>query len=209
MAATEAARDVGREPVAGFPESPAPSARVPRILTSVNVSPVETGGPSGAADRGRLAELVERHTPFVRRYLRVLGAADDLEDLQQETFVALCSGTFVEHGDVATRAFLRRTARNVFLRRHRGRLPQVAAADEVWDRRCGHDADGSRAVELLRECLQRLGDRARALVDATYRDGRSRDETARAFGMSPDGVKSALRRIRRALAQCIERRSQP
>ena len=67
-------------------------------------------------ERAALDRLVERHAPFVRRYLRVLGAGADADDLQQETFVALLSRPFDDRGDGPTRAFLRLTARNLFLR---------------------------------------------------------------------------------------------
>ncbi|MFK7739138.1 MAG: sigma factor [Planctomycetota bacterium] len=69
--------------------------------------------------------LVERHTPFVRRYLRVLGAqpGQELDDLQQDAFLAMLQGSFVDRGDAPTRALLRRGARLAFSKRHRGRLP--------------------------------------------------------------------------------------
>lgn len=151
------------------------------------------------------ARLLELHV-FVRRYLRVLGAGDDLEDLVQETSVVLLEQPFEHRADVATRAFARKTARNLFLRRHRGKLPQVEVADQVWDERCGEDESGGAYVEALRRCLRELDGRARWLVDATYRDGIGREEAARALGMRPDGVKSALRRVRQVLSECIERR---
>jgi RNA polymerase sigma-70 factor (ECF subfamily) len=151
------------------------------------------------------ARLYESHAPFVRRYLRTLGAGSDLEDLLQSTFLVLLQRPFVERGDAPTAAFLRTTARQLFLQRHRQLLPQVEAADLVWDRHCGDDA-GSDYVDALRACVQRLGERARAIVQWRYGEHRGRGEVARSLGMTPDGVKTALRRIRASLKQCIERR---
>jgi DNA-directed RNA polymerase specialized sigma24 family protein len=44
------------------------------------------------------------------------------------------------------------------------------------------------------------------MLDLFYVEGRSRGETAAASGMSGDGVKSGLRRLRAQLARCIGRR---
>lgn len=161
--------------------------------------------PPARLDRAAAARLYSCHAPFLRRYLRTLGAAADLDDILQSTFLVLLQRPFTERGDAPTAAFLRTTARQLFLQRHRHLLPQIEAADQVWDRRCG-DGDGSDYVEALRTCLQRLGDRARTIVHSSYGERRGRVEIATALGMTPDGVKTALRRIRAALRTCIERR---
>jgi RNA polymerase sigma-70 factor (ECF subfamily) len=156
--------------------------------------------------RDATAVAVERHRPAVARYLRVLGARpDELDDLLQETFVVLLARPFVHADDGQTRTFLRTTARNLFLRRHRDLLPQVEAADLVWDRRCGDD-DGDGYIDALRQCLQTLPARSRALVLECHEPDAVRGEVARRFGLTLEGVKTALRRLRATLRQCIERR---
>ncbi|MFO1031048.1 MAG: sigma factor [Planctomycetota bacterium] len=158
------------------------------------------------ADRELASALVERHRPALARYLRVLGArADELDDLLQESFLVLLDRSFVFTGDGQTRTFLRTTARHLFLRRHRNLLPQVEAADQVWDRRCVED-DGDGYVDALRTCLQALPARSRALVLECHEPDAVRDVVARRFGLSTEGVKTALRRLRATLRQCIERR---
>jgi DNA-directed RNA polymerase specialized sigma24 family protein len=112
---------------------------------------------------------------------------------------------FVEHSPAATAAFLRTTARHLFLRRNRHLLPQVEAADVVWQRHCG-EGDGQGYVNALEVCLGQLVARARQLVDACYRDDMGRDAIAAELGMTAHGVKTALRRIRATLKSCIERR---
>lgn len=156
-------------------------------------------------DAAASERVYREHAPFVRRYLRVLGAGPDVDDLLQQTFLVLLQRPFVERSAAATAAFLRTTARQLFLRRHRQLLPQVEAADAVWDRRCA-DGTGDGYVDALRACLARLGARARAIVELAYGDGAGRAAAAQRLGMKPDGVKTALRRIRAALKQCIERR---
>ncbi|MBL8755861.1 MAG: sigma-70 family RNA polymerase sigma factor [Planctomycetes bacterium] len=152
------------------------------------------------------AGLVERHRPALARYLRVLGARpDELDDLLQEAFVVLLDREFVFAGDGQARTFLRATARNLFLRRHRDQLPQVEAAELVWDRRCGDD-DGDGYVDALRQCLQALPARSRTLVLECHEPDAVRGEVAQRFGLSVEGVKTALRRLRATLRQCIERR---
>jgi DNA-directed RNA polymerase specialized sigma24 family protein len=44
------------------------------------------------------------------------------------------------------------------------------------------------------------------MIDSFYATRCSREELARDFGISTDGVKMALRRIRDALGECVQRR---
>lgn len=155
-------------------------------------------------------EVAERlwreHAVMVRRYLRVLGTAGaDLDDLLQETFVVLLQRPFEDRGGAAVATFLRTTARFLFLRRHRGALPQVEAADAVWWRQCGDD-DGAGYRAALRECVEQLPARSRRLIELGYEDELGRGAIARELGMTAEGVKTALRRLRDGLRQCIERR---
>ena len=60
-------------------------------------------------------------------------------------------------------------------------------------------------AEALAACLGRLGDRDRKALALRYEDRASRPEMAKALGLSPDGVKTLLRTVRQALADCITR----
>lgn len=172
-----------------------------------SLAPSPSTSPS-PIERDAAAALVARHRAAIGRYLRVLGArADELDDLLQETFLVLLDRPFVVAGDGQTRAFLRTTARQLFLRRHRNLLPQVEAADAVWDRRCADDG-GDAHLDALQHCLQTLPARSRALVLECYEPDGVRGDVAQRFGMSVEGVKTALRRLRAALRACIERRTQ-
>lgn len=167
---------------------------------------VPVGTPPRHLDRATAERLWAEQARTVRRYLAVLGAAGaDLDDLLQETFVVLLQRDFADRGPAAAATFLRTTARFLFLRRHRGLLGQVEAADAVWERRCGED-DGAGYLAALRACVERLPARSRQLVQLGYDDELGRAAIARELGMKADGVKTALRRVRDALRQCIERR---
>ena len=151
---------------------------------------------------------LERHRAALRRYLRVLGADDSTaDDLVQEVFVVALERPDFD-ASVAARAFvfLRTTARHLWLKSHRRTLSrrEVEHADEVWQQHC--EGDGRDYVDALRRCVAELPERSRALLEATYAERASRADSARAFGMSEHGIKSALRRLRARLHECIERR---
>ena len=156
----------------------------------------------------RSDELAASLRAALLRYVRLLGAVPDhAEDLVQEAFaIALARADFDARVPGAAFTFLRTTARHLWLRRCRGRPPlhDVADVDAVWDERC---ADGGDAyVGALRACVDRLPARSRRLLAATYGAGAGRADAAAALAMSRDGVKSALRRLRAFLHDCIARR---
>ena len=66
--------------------------------------------------------------------------------------------------------------------------------------------DGFETVEALRKCLGRLDAKHRQILDLRYKQGKSRAEMARRCKMTENGIKTLLRRIRAALAECIQRR---
>jgi DNA-directed RNA polymerase specialized sigma24 family protein len=156
----------------------------------------------------RSDELAASLRTALLRYVRLLGAVPDhADDLVQEAFViALARADFDARVPGAAFTFLRTTVRHLWLRRFRGRPPvhDVADVDAVWDERC---ADGGLGyVDALRACVDRLPARSRRLLAATYGAGAGRADAATAFTMSVDGVKSALRRLRAFLHECIARR---
>ena len=54
-------------------------------------------------------------------------------------------------------------------------------------------------------CLEKLAGRAKQSIELQYQQGLGREEVADTLGMSPDGVKTLLRRTRQKLRECIER----
>lgn len=153
--------------------------------------------------------LAHDHRAAIWRYLCVLGCDASLaDDLTQEVFlVVLRRPEFRAEDPRAVLTFLRHTARNLYLRSRRGRTTrrEVEAGDLVWEQHCG-DGDGEERLRALRACIARLPERSQHLLQATYGDGLSRRAVAHRLGLGEDGIKSALRRLRTLLQQCIERR---
>lgn len=155
-----------------------------------------------------VAALVRTHQVGVWRYLRFLGSDPaEAEDLCQETFLAVFRRPFEAAEPGATAAYLRRVARNLFLKRRRSaeRQPRVEGQeqlDALWVEVAGED-DGQDYVDALRDCLASVAGRARQCLELRYGAGRSRGEIAAELGVGEDAVKSMLRRTRASLRSCI------
>jgi len=160
--------------------------------------------------------LVRIHQAELYRYLRYLGAQPaTAADLVQETFLrAMRHGLREGREPHATAAWLRAIARNAFYDHCRSRrrgpasltTEQLERAEKLWAEDFLRQGDGFDYLETLRECLETLSKHHRRVLDLRYRDGRSRAEMAETLGLSEDGVKSLLRRIRGRLAECIRKR---
>jgi DNA-directed RNA polymerase specialized sigma24 family protein len=158
--------------------------------------------------------LVARHLAGVWRYLRMHGASpDEADDLAQDAFVIALRKDAAALEPAATAAFLRRTARFLFLRARRDRRDAVEladAVDELWARDCADD-DGEALLAALAACLRELHGRAREAIERCYGVG-TESEAARAaactaLGLQPNGLKTLLQRARQSLRACIERRN--
>jgi len=159
-------------------------------------------------------ELVRAHQAALWRWLRVLGArAEEAEDLAQETFVVLLRTPFVAEADGALRAWLRTTARNLFLShcRRRRRTPvelDAAAVDAACDA-CERDDDGAGHREALARCLETLPARHHELLDGVLHEDLPLTTLAAQRGLGLEALRSLLRRIKLALRDCVQRRLRP
>lgn len=145
---------------------------------------------------------------MLRRYLATLGAADHrIDDLIQEAFATAIQKAVEDRGRGALATWLRRAVRNILLRERRSTAArrEVELAHEVWVEECG-EADAQEQIDHLRHCLRTLPARSRALLHHAYARGDSRAEIATGFNLTEDGVKTALRRLRSRLRECLERR---
>lgn len=185
----------------------------------MSAAPVPTLQPGSPAPQGvATAEaLVQRHLRTVWRYLRTLGAPPDIaDDLAQEAFVVALRRGAAELAPAATGAFLRRTARFLFLHhlrdQHRDAAHLADFADAVDAVFAQEDADGGsdEHLERLRACVNGLPPRARRAVELCYGLGAdsesSRAAAAAELGLQPNGLKTLLQRLRQTLRDCIERR---
>jgi RNA polymerase sigma-70 factor (ECF subfamily) len=162
------------------------------------------------ASRLDVAGLVREHQAGLWRFLRALGCDARLaEEIAQDTFVAVLRRPFTARDARATAAYLRTTAKHLLLKAkrsgmHRPRL-DLDAIEAAWVEDCGDDG-GDAFVAALRACMERLEQRSQELLRGHYTDGDSRARLAARFGLSEDGIKSWLRRVRGALRLCVERR---
>ncbi len=162
-----------------------------------------------------LGELIDRHQRGVWRYLRMLGCdAATADDLTQETFLrVLRQENFVQHNDSATAGYLRRTAYNLVVSRHRksGRMQTVAeqtVLDEIWNRWAGKDITGDLAVDALNHCLDELTERAQLALRMRFADNATRVEIGQALGITNHGARNLMQRAKGQLRDCVETRIQ-
>ncbi|MCR9248705.1 MAG: sigma-70 family RNA polymerase sigma factor [bacterium] len=157
--------------------------------------------------------LVQRHVRDVWRFLRLLGcAADEADELTQDSFVvALQKGTG-DRNPHEVAAFLRRTARHLFLRTrqrdHRRAQLLAQRTERLLDRAAAEQgaSNGDAKVAALRQCLAELSERPRRIVELFYAEQRSRRDIATTLGLQETGVKTALQRIRTTLRDCLTRK---
>lgn len=141
------------------------------------------------------------------------------EDVLQEVWLRLAAevekGTHLEN----QAAWCRGVARNLVLRHwEKQRTSKVIANSEVLaaflDRVEESFAEDPSAAELwaarqeaLDECVAKLPDRSRRLLSLKYTARNSVEEIARTVGRSTEGVTKALFRLRRALLECVEKKT--
>jgi RNA polymerase sigma-70 factor (ECF subfamily) len=157
-----------------------------------------------------LAELVADHQAAIWRYLRFLGCEPGLaDDLTQETFLAVIGRPLHRFGPTGARAYLRRVARNLWLKLRAASLAAPATVDlqtaelaYEWFRR---EPDEDRVLMALHACLRELPDAARTALGLRFADGLDRHAIAARLAIGAEGVKS-LQRAYARLRVCVERR---
>jgi RNA polymerase sigma-70 factor (ECF subfamily) len=168
-----------------------------------------TTGPTTQATGFDAARLIECHQAGVWRYLRVLGCDPGLaDDLTHDTFLAVLQKPFDDFSTAATAAYLRRVAYNLFIS-HRRRAKKSTFVEhlEIIDNRFvqwAGDDNGQAAIDALRECLQRLGPRARRSLEMRFRDGSSRGQIAEELAITEHGAKNLMQRAKQQLRECVE-----
>jgi RNA polymerase sigma-70 factor, ECF subfamily len=161
-------------------------------------------------DHEAFVQLLLRHEPLVRAYIRALvNTADEVDELMPE--VALVAwrkfdqledhAAFGKWACVIARyevmRYRRDKARDRLLLDEDVISKLVAEADEELH----HTESQMRALE---SCLEKLPEERRRLVLASYAPGASIKEIASRVGRSEDGLYQLLRRIRLELQRCVE-----
>lgn len=169
---------------------------------------------TGPPESGELAfaALVERHGPAVYRICRaVVGDEHEAQDAFQATFLILASKARRLCVRDSLGPWLRKVAQRVAqrarrsvsrrLRHERRYAEQVAARDQ--DRPIGADPD---VTETVRNEIDRLSDRDRAVVVLCDLQGCSHELASQTLGWPVGTVKSRLSRARARLKRRLARR---
>lgn len=157
-----------------------------------------------AGDHLALRELFERYASPIATRLRRRMPVDGVEDVVQETFIAVWRGasTYRQGGEVGAWIWgiARRQAAN-WARKHNRPVPQL-------DIRDGDDPADVAAQRLdLQQALDRLGptgSEKRDMALLVLLEGRSNAEVARRFRIPEGTVKSRVHRIRNKLRTALE-----
>lgn len=170
--------------------------------------------PHSDAARAPIDEVtafVRQHQTALCRFLRLCGAGSHAEEIAQEAFLIAIRRGFAAETATPARAFLRQTAKHLWLRRQRDerlRLTrQAEVAEHLWQQQIApHEDSGDAWLEALATCMEQLPERARSALERTYRDGLGRAELGTELGIGEHGVRSLLQRLRKTLKDCIQRR---
>ena len=157
-----------------------------------------------AAYRVFLKELSTHLRAFLRRRLTWL--PDDVEDLVQETLLAIHNQRHTYESDQPLTAWVHAIARYKLvdlLRRRSGREAMHEPLEDELAVFASSDADAADAQRDVAKLLARLPDRQRLPIQYMKLEGLSVIETARATGMSESAVKVGVHRGLKALAAMI------
>jgi len=155
------------------------------------------------------AEFIAKHQLGVWRYLRAIGCDAALaDDITQDTFLAVLRKPFEFVSDAASAGYLRRVAYHLLItaRRRSSRVVVTSSMDTFetdWGRWAGFDS-GEDAMDALRECFDRLSDRARTALRMRFSEESSREVIAEALGITEHGAKNLMQRAKQQLRDCVE-----
>jgi len=154
--------------------------------------------------------VAERHAllGFIYGMVRDLAAA---EDILQEVWIRLAEAAEREEPIEDPARWSRGVARNLILHHWRSkRGAKVVADTELLDLveqalTDHHDYWADRRQALM-ECVDRLPEKSKQLLQMKYEQGLSFASMAEQLGRSLESLKMALCRVRSALVECAERR---
>lgn len=159
-------------------------------------------------DSRALRHLYDIHAGWIAARLRRKLPPDAVEDVLQETFLAVWRGAAGYRGSGDVGGWIWGIARFRLARWYRDRGQEPAGMVDDWVP-SGENLANAAADRLdLDRAFARLGDpddEDRLLAEAYYLEDRPVKEVAARFGIPAGTVKSRLFRIRRRLAAALER----
>jgi RNA polymerase sigma-70 factor (ECF subfamily) len=165
------------------------------------------------------SRLFLKHQRMLKAYLlSLVHDLSDAEDLLQEVGVRVLANTSSHVPEERFGAWSRGIAHNLALHHWRRARKSWRAAtfdlfaeavdrayEEAEEEERAHRAWQERST-ALRECLQSLGTEARALLEQRYVHNLSSTQIGEQSKRSPNAIRIALLRIRKALLRCMDRR---
>jgi RNA polymerase sigma-70 factor (ECF subfamily) len=163
-----------------------------------------------------LEKLIEAYQTELFFFVKYLGAdAVTAEEVVHDTFIAAYYNK--KTPDIVDTkkciSWLRGIARNKFLKNCRNKKKDklefnsdiMEQAEAYWATQFDPSYnEGNEYMTALNSCLEKIPDKQRLIVNLRYSEQNSRESMAEQLNMTEDGVKSALRRIRSALADCVK-----
>lgn len=166
-------------------------------------------GAVAAGDDSALRELFFRHGPWLATRLRSVLSAADVEDVLQETFVAVWRGATGYRSDGKPGAWIWGIARRqaaLFLRRSgpKALLSPAPIAADGWNAEDPQDVAMSRDLIAQAVCaLGPDGSPEREVWRLMYVEDRPLAEVAELLGVPEGTVKSRAHRVRRLLRAAL------
>ncbi len=153
--------------------------------------------------------------PTVLSYVRsMVNRPEDVEDIVQQVAVAILSDNTPRPDERHFNGWVLGIARNRVLKywrdekRHRVVMFNTDTIDRVAAYYLDNLPRNSLVIEALEQCMTRLTQRARHLLELRYvRDMKPRDISER-LGLSSRGISVTLCRIRESLRACMNERMQ-
>ncbi|WP_280190492.1 sigma-70 family RNA polymerase sigma factor [Delftia sp. PS-11] len=162
------------------------------------------------AYRSFLSELSSRLRAFLRKRLQHL--QDEVEDLVQETLLAVHNARHTYRADQPLTAWVHAIARYKLMDFLRARARREAFNDPLGDEHelfAACDDEPAQARRDVRALLEQLPDRQRLPILHVKLEGLSVAETAQLTGMSESAVKVGVHRGLKALAAKIREKLSP
>lgn len=190
---------------AGRP-APSPAAKATAYPAEDRLRALLLAGLDGgdAAYRDFLSELSSRLRAFLRK--RLQHAQDDVEDILQETLLAVHNARHTYRADQPLTAWVHAIARYKlmdFLRAHSRRDAFNDPLDDGDELLTACDEEPAQARRDVGALLEQLPDRQRLPIVHVKLEGLSVAETARLTGMTESAVKVGIHRGLKALAAKI------
>jgi RNA polymerase sigma-70 factor (ECF subfamily) len=155
----------------------------------------------------------QSESELIRYLMALLPNSSDARDVLQETAVSLWQ-TIEKYDPTqpffpwACRFALNKARQYLRTEARRSRVFDEDVAGLIAARRVEISVHLEKRREYLEECLKRLPNRQKVLVQSYYFEDQSIGDVAKYGGLSVEAVYKALQRTRQALMACIERKLQ-